>query len=60
MDKHIKEIQEKLCNAQKQVEKYKNAFEALQDICEHDWRYDGHGHNSDFYSCRKCGSVKED
>jgi hypothetical protein len=22
--------------------------------CEHDWYYEGHGHNSDFYLCLKC------
>lgn len=60
MDTHIKQIRDKLWAARKDVEKYQKAMEALQDICEHDWCYDGHGHNSDFYTCKKCGASKED
>ena len=24
--------------------------------CEHEWTYDGHGHNDNHYVCHKCGS----
>jgi len=27
--------------------------------CTHDWEYTGHGHNSDFYRCKKCG-IEDD
>lgn len=60
MDTHIKTVKEKMRKALAEYKKYEAAFRALQDICEHDWKYDGHGHKSDFYTCVKCGATKED
>jgi len=33
----------------------------LEGKCPHNrgWRYDGHGHNSESYSCMACGRSKE-
>lgn len=32
----------------------------LEGKCPHNkgWRYEGHGHNDDAYSCRLCGMIK--
>jgi hypothetical protein len=36
----------------------RNAIEALQCVCPHEWHYDGHGHNDKQYTCAVCGLVK--
>ena len=36
------------------------AVVALQETCEHDWRYKGHGHKHDYYVCKICGKEMED
>ena len=38
----------------------KNAKQQFIELCEHDWRYDGHGHKYDFYTCNICGTTKEE
>lgn len=58
MDAHIKSIKDKIYKLSNDINRYKEALEALQGICEHDWKYDGHGHNDDFYICNKCGAEE--
>lgn len=41
-----------------QVAKTKNAIQALQEICEHHWEYQGHSHNDDYYICSICKKDK--
>lgn len=59
MDLHVKIANQKMRAALEEYNKYKAAVQALQDICDHDWMYKGHGHNSEFYTCEKCGSTRE-
>ena len=59
MDQHIKEIIDKKSKALAKYKKYVKALEALQGICEHEWCYEGHGHNSKYYTCSKCGAEEE-
>jgi hypothetical protein len=33
---------------------YADAIKALQTICEHSWKYLGHGHNEELYVCTVC------
>lgn len=60
MDAHIQIVRDKYRKAIQDADKFKKALEALQDICEHDWLYDGLGYNLDFYTCSKCGASKEE
>ena len=35
------------------------SIKGLQDTCQHDWSYSGHGHNYDVYTCTICGAEEE-
>lgn len=58
MKNTLKDINKKLEESRKLVKKYSKALEALQDICEHRWEYQGHSHNDDAYQCSICGEMK--
>lgn len=58
MKNTIKDLLNKQKAAQKLVNNYKEAIAGLQEVCEHDWRYEGHGHNDSLYICNIC--KKED
>jgi hypothetical protein len=60
MEAHIKDIQDKIDKYTALLKLYTNALESVQKICEHEWNYDGHGHNSNFYICSKCGETKDE
>ena len=53
LNKEISKVSLKLDNL-------KNSLKILQEECEHDWKYDGHGHKYDFYTCTICGTTKEE
>lgn len=45
--------------AQKKLyEELKNKFEP-NECCNHNWKYEGHGHNYDVYKCTHCDEEKE-
>jgi hypothetical protein len=54
----ISQLRSKAMFHQNEVEKFRSAITALQSICEHDWKYDGHGHNDDCYVCTVCGLTE--
>ena len=58
MKNKFKELLEKQKSAQKTANNYKKAIEALQEVCEHDWSHQGHGHNDDLYLCSICGKEE--
>ena len=60
MDAYIVEVLNKRDNGKKEFLRFDAAYKALQAICEHSWRYEGHGHNREFYECSKCGDTKEE
>ena len=60
MKAELKEIRAKMFFHQEQARKYKDAIIAFQEICEHKWNFQGHGHNSTFCTCMKCGKEKEE
>ena len=41
-----------------QIDKIDNAINALRALCEHNMLCHGHGHNTDYYVCNKCGETK--
>lgn len=55
MDTHIKTIIAKISALRAETTEYLDALKALQKICQHDWSYEGHGHNDALYVCSKCG-----
>lgn len=59
MDKHIQELLDKKNELSKELSKYRDAIDALRKVCNHDWKYDGHGHNYSCYTCTKCGLEEE-
>jgi hypothetical protein len=58
MKNTIKELLKKQRAAEKVVTNYKEAVEALQEVCEHDWQYEGHGHNDSLYICNICNKEE--
>jgi len=36
------------------IKKIEKAIESLQDICEHDWKNNGHDSHKDHYICEIC------
>ena len=58
MDATIKEILDKRALAEIIVNNCNKAIAALQELCDHDYIYTGHGHNKSYYECTKC--VKRD
>ncbi len=54
----LEEINDKICENQRETTKWKDLKKALQEVCSHDWSYNGHGHNDDFYRCNKCEDEK--
>ena len=58
MKNTIKKLLDKQKVAEKTVNNLREAILGLQEVCEHDWHYEGHGHNDSLYVCNICG--KED
>ena len=58
MKSTLKELKNKLHSAKEVVAKYTAAIEALQEVCEHDYHYQGHGHNDSLYVCSICGKEE--
>ena len=42
-----------------QLKKTKDAISALQEICEHDFEYQGHDSHSDWVKCKYCGKEQK-
>ena len=40
-------------------ESLEKKIEEKIDNCDHDFRYDGHGHKDDYYTCTLCGKTEE-
>lgn len=59
MKEQIDRLRSALEKAKQDVGRYDRAIRALQEVCEHDWHYDGHGHNYDVYVCGICGMSEE-
>ena len=55
MNQVFKELYKKKSEALDIVEKYSRAIKALEQVCEHKWVYEGHGHNDTSYICTECG-----
>lgn len=51
----IKDLKSRAKDLYSQARALDNAVTALQDTCEHDAKYTGHGHKDDYYVCTKCG-----
>jgi hypothetical protein len=47
-------LEDKINTFRKELKKHEDALKALQLLCAHDWEYDGHGHNDDYYKCKVC------
>jgi len=58
MEPHIDKLYAELYAAEDVARKLRKAIAALQDICDHDLEYEGHGHNDSYYTCAKCGYRK--
>ena len=50
----IKDLLNKQKAAEKLVKQHREAIAALQQVCEHNWHYEGHSHNDDLYTCSIC------
>lgn len=50
----LSKLEKDLKVAQTQVAQAKVAIKTLQDICPHQWEYQGHSHNDDYFVCSIC------
>ena len=55
----ISDLRTKLQFHEAEARKYRTAIEGLQQVCEHNWVYTGHGHNFSCYACTICGLEEE-
>ena len=55
---NIKELEIQKQKALDDYNTYRKAIEALQLVCDHDYNYDGHGHNEGYYTCSICGKKE--
>lgn len=60
MNEQIKYILDNITKHKNQMILYENALKAVRAICKHEWEYDGHGHNRDYYTCSKCLDTKSE
>ena len=58
MKNTLKELKQKLKAAEIVTKKYKEAILALQEVCEHEFSYQGHGHNDSLYICTICNKEE--
>ena len=56
----IKDLKSRSKGLYAQARALDEAVTALQQTCEHDWKYTGHGHNSDYYVCTLCTKESND
>ena len=60
----MNETIQKLINQRKEkmelVCKLDRAIKAFQDVCEHEWKWDGHDSHHDYGRCIHCDLVEED
>lgn len=50
-NKAIKELQDKIAEAEKTIKVCTSGIGALRHICTHEWSYTGHNHNDNIYEC---------
>jgi hypothetical protein len=53
-----KRLMDKIRALKAETQKHQAALDALRELCPHDWKYEGHGHNDDLYICNICGVDK--
>lgn len=58
MEAHIQALVDEKGPLIERLTKLDDAIRALQDVCEHDWKYDGHNSHEDYYVCNKCGKGR--
>lgn len=54
----IAELKDKQRAGWKQYQDAEAGIKSLQSLCQHDWRYEGHSHNDDHYTCTICGAEE--
>lgn len=54
----VKDLRKQIGGAEVLSRKLREALAALQEVCEHDWGYEGHSHNDDLYTCNNCGKEE--
>ena len=54
----IKELLEKRVALNKEISKVEKAIEALQDLCVHEYLYEGHTSHEDYEVCKHCGDDR--
>ena len=55
MVKHILDITRRITEARVILNNLLSARDAMRLVCDHDDKYQGHGHNESYYECTKCG-----
>lgn len=58
LEQACKSLRLKSADLQKQMNEVRNALEALQKICSHDWECTGSTSHEDCYECKICGKEK--
>lgn len=58
MNLNIKGLIVKESELKAQLKVVQDGIEALRSLCEHNWVYDGHGHNESCYRCTRCEKVE--
>lgn len=60
MQHHIELLLSRIESLTRELSSELKTLQTLQGLCNHDWSYDGHGHNNSYYVCSKCGLEKEE
>lgn len=55
MKETFKKLEKGYKDASEECRKFREAIEALQEVCEHDYKDDGHDSHKDYYKCAICG-----
>jgi len=57
--KHLPTVRVMVRKFKSKLEKTDKEIKAIRKTCKHNFEYQGHGHNYDFYDCTECGESEE-
>ena len=55
VDSLVVELEIDIKESCKTRDKIEKEIKKIQDICSHNWEYEGHDSHNDYYKCTKCG-----
>ncbi|WP_346237747.1 hypothetical protein ABDK00_001555 [Niabella insulamsoli] len=57
MNEQVKKMEAEKAMLQERINKLNTAIQALQEVCDHNYLYQGHDSHYEYYECTDCGHA---